>query len=222
MPIFNGQSDERCRLILASASPRRRELMERFWPERLQVLVPRFDEDAVVNTWNGGPDALAMALTAGKIAALLEQFSLPSFYCAVAADTLVVAGKEILGKPADAADAKRHLRLLSGTTHRVLTALHVVLCRADSVHHLEAIEETAVRFALLDETVIDWYIATGEPFGKAGSYGIQGAGAALVERIDGCFYTVMGLPVSRLLSLLRKAADSLTSFTGLSDLLPWT
>jgi septum formation protein len=211
-----------CRLILASASPRRRELMERFWPGQLQVIVPQFDEQTVVAGWNKPPDALALCLTAGKIAALQQMPGLPPRYCALAADTLVVAGTEILGKPADAADAERHLRLLSGRTHRVLTGLHVALHQDGQTDCLQAVEETAVRFAVLDEAMINWYIGTGEPFDKAGSYGIQGAGAALVERIDGCYYNVMGLPVYRLLSLLREAADRFTSFAGLSDLLPWT
>ena len=169
-----------CRLLLASASPRRRDLRERFWPV------------------------------------------LPPGYLALAADTLFVAGTEILGKPADAADAARHLRLLSGRTHRVLTGLHVAFHQDGRTDCLQAVEETAVNFTDLDETVINWYIRTGEPFDKAGSYGIQGAGAALIERIDGCYYNVMGLPVFRLLSLLREAADRFTSFAGLSDLLPWT
>jgi septum formation protein len=211
-----------CRLILASASPRRRELMERFWPGQLQVIVPQFDEQTVVAGWNKPPDALALCLTAGKIAALQQMPDLPPRYCALAADTLVVAGTEILGKPADAADAERHLKLLSGRTHRVLTGLHVALHQDGITDCLQAVEETAVRFAVLDEAIINWYVGTGEPFDKAGSYGIQGAGAALVERIDGCYYNVMGLPVYRLLSLLREAADRFSSFTGLSDLLPWT
>ncbi|MDW7656579.1 MAG: Maf family protein [Bacillota bacterium] len=211
-----------CRLILASASPRRRELMERFWAGRLQVIVPQFDERIVVEGWNKSPEELAIRLTAGKIDALQAMPDLPTRYCALAADTLVVADTEILGKPVDAADAARHLRLLSGREHRVLTGLHVAFYQDGRTDCLQTVEETTVRFADLDESVINWYIRTGEPFDKAGSYGIQGAGAALVERIDGCYYNVMGLPVYRLLSLLREAADRFTSFAGLSDLLPWS
>ena len=217
----DGRDAQGCPLILASASPRRRELMERFWPGRLQVIVPRYDEQAVLAAGQQSPIDMALQLPAGKLAALQQQNRLPPRYCAVAADTLVVVDNTILGKPADAAEAARHLKQLSGREHSVVTGLCVALHQDGRTECLQAAEETRVRFTRLDDARIQWYVATGEPFDKAGSYGIQGAGAALVERIDGCFYNVMGLPVFRLLSLLQSAADRFTSFAGLPDLLPW-
>lgn len=209
-------------LILASASPRRRELMARFWPQtRLQVIVPAFDEQAAAAGWTGSVPDLALHLTAGKLAALTGQNRLPARYCALAADTVVVIDEHILGKPADADEAARHLRLLSGRTHQVLTGLSLVCRTPDQIIRRQAVETTEVRFAPLDEERIRWYIRTGEPLDKAGSYGIQGTGAAWVERIDGCYYNVMGLPVFRLLALLESIAADLNSPELSSQLLPW-
>lgn len=209
-------------VILASASPRRRELLARFWgTDRFAVLAPDYDESRVPPAISADARALADYLPAGKIRALQEQYLLPDRYCALAADTLVVLDRQILGKPADGADAARQLRCLSGRTHQVLTGICLAIHDRGQTCLLQAVEETAVRFAVLDEAMINWYVATGEPLDKAGAYGIQGHGAALVERIDGCYYNVMGLPVFRLMGLLREAADRFISIPGLSDLLPW-
>ena len=104
----------------------------------------------------------------------------------------------------------------------MLTGLSLLLVHdAAEPIMLQAVETTFVRFAPLDEQMINWYVSTGEPLDKAGAYGIQGHGAALVERIDGCYYNVMGLPVYRLMDLLRQLAGHFSSIPGLSDLLPW-
>ena len=117
------------------------------------------------------------------------------------ADTVVVLGEEILEKPADAEDAVRMLSLLSGKRHDVITSLCLV---ADGMEH-QAADQTAVYFRAFDEAFIRAYVATGEPLDKAGAYGIQGYGAALVERIEGDFFSVMGLPVRLVLDLLKEA-----------------
>ena len=111
---------------------------------------------------------------------------------------------------------------LSGRTHEVRTCLSLLFVHDQAEPlMLQAVETTCVRFAPLDEQMIRWYVSTGEPLDKAGAYGIQGHGAALIERIDGCYYNVMGLPVFRLMDLLRQMAGRFTSTPGLSDLLPW-
>jgi len=117
------------------------------------------------------------------------------------ADTTVVLGDEILEKPADPGDALRMLMLLQGRSHEVLTA---ICLRADGVE-FEALDRTAVFFRPAEAAFLERYVATGEPMDKAGAYGIQGYGAALVERIEGDFFGVMGLPVRLVLDLLQRA-----------------
>jgi septum formation protein len=206
-------------LILASGSPRRRELFERFFGrDGFTVLVPAYDEAQLTGL---APDDLAYRLPEGKLLALQQQYELPEQYVALAADTLVVLDDRVFGKPADREDAAVMLRQLSGNVHEVKTGLCLGVRLAGEDRLFHAVETTRVRFARLDETQIRWYIATGEPMDKAGAYGIQGHGAALVERIDGCYYNVMGLPVFRLLELLRQAADHFRSYQDLYRLLPW-
>ena len=210
-------------LILASGSPRRRELFERFWGnDRFKVMAPDFNENQVPAAIRDDAHALTRYLAAGKLKALREQFVLPDSFVAVAADTVVVLDEHILGKPADQADAAEMLSRLSGRTHEVRTGISVMLAYdPDEPVVLQDVETTRVRFSQLDEQMIRWYVSTGEPIDKAGAYGIQGHGAALIERIDGCYYNVMGLPVYRLMDLLRQLAGRFTSIPGLSDLLPW-
>jgi nucleoside triphosphate pyrophosphatase len=117
------------------------------------------------------------------------------------ADTIVVVGTEVLEKPAGAEDAFRMLQRLSGARHEVITAVCLV---ADGVEY-EAADTTTVYFRPMDAEFLRAYVATGEPLDKAGAYGIQGYGAALVERIEGDFFGVMGLPVRLVLDLLRRA-----------------
>lgn len=119
----------------------------------------------------------------------------------LAADTLVVLDGEGLGKPVDASDARRQLRRLSGREHRVVTA--VALARGDRVD--ERCDVTRVWFRELADAVIDAYVATGEPLDKAGSYGLQGYGAALVQRVDGDPFGVIGLPLRLVVDLLEAA-----------------
>ncbi len=117
------------------------------------------------------------------------------------ADTIVVVDDDVLEKPSDAEDALRMLRRLSGRRHEVITAICLV---ADGVEH-HATDTTAVHFRSVDEAFLRAYVATGEPLDKAGAYGIQGYGAALVERIEGDCFGVMGLPVRLVLDLLARA-----------------
>ena len=162
-------------IILASQSPRRQELMKL---TGLPFTVRAADVDETMDP------ALPVSQEVARV---------------VAADTVVVIDGAELGKPHDAQDAARMLRLLSGRTHEVVTVMTV--CRGEAVRTETVV--TKVTFRDLSETEIDAYIRTGEPMDKAGSYGIQGYGAMFVERIEGDYFAVMGLPLCPLCRMLR-------------------
>ncbi|MGE4549485.1 MAG: nucleoside triphosphate pyrophosphatase [Intestinibacillus sp.] len=182
------------KLILASASPRRQEL--------LRLLTADFevrpaDVDETLDP--AAPLQDEIVRLAVKKARAAQAAAGESCFV-IGSDTIVSLSGAALGKPQDAADAKRMLRLLSGRTHEVITALALVTPdgREDT-----ALNVTRVTFYELDERMIERYVATGEPLDKAGAYGIQGRGAALVRGIEGDYYSVMGLPVAQLARLLR-------------------
>ena len=142
-------------------------------------------------------------VTRAKLAAARERLARLQLPAApiLASDTTVALGKRILGKPRDAADASTMLQLLSGQTHRVLTAVAVHDGRRTRV----AVSDSHVHVAALPRDVIEAYVASGEPFGKAGSYAIQSQIAAWIERIDGSYSGIMGLPLYETAQLLRQA-----------------
>lgn len=178
-------------LVLASASPRRRELLAQIGV-RYGVCVAAVDEAALPGE---APAAYVERLARAKAVAVVPQAGgLP----VLGADTTVVIDECILGKPADARDAANMLRRLAGRAHRVLTA--VAVCHGDRL--LSRVSVTQVWFAALDDARIDRYLATGESFDKAGGYAIQGFGAALVTRIDGSYSGVVGLPLVETCALL--------------------
>ncbi|HEY8392132.1 MAG TPA: Maf family protein [Capillibacterium sp.] len=189
------------RLILASASPRRQALLAMLGLE-FKVMVSAFEE----KTRSGLPTTpaeLVMATARGKAEEIFRITSgQPETADALvlAADTIVVLDGRFLGKPADRDEARRMLRTLSGRWHQVFTGLALLHQRKSIVEY----EMTRVHFRPLTEEEITAYIDTGEPMDKAGAYGIQGLGAIFVDRIDGCFYNVMGLPVPRLALLLKE------------------
>lgn len=121
----------------------------------------------------------------------------------IGADTIVVVGGEILGKPSDTDDARRMLRIISGRTHQVYTGLCVIEIRNGTTIEKSGIESTDVTVRRLTDSMIERYLTTGEPMDKAGAYAIQGKGAVLIERIKGCYFNVVGLPIY-LLSLLLE------------------
>ena len=177
------------RLILASASPRRRDL--------LTMLGIPFDVRP-----SHIPEVLGASEAPRGYAERLARekaLSIPGALV-LGADTTVLLHDTLLEKPADAEDALRMLRLLQGQTHHVISAIALV---ADGVVH-QATDVTAVTFRPADDDFLRAYIATGEPMDKAGAYGIQGYGAALVERIEGDFFGVMGLPLRLVLELLAR------------------
>jgi len=180
------------RLVLASGSPRRQEIL------RLLALDHDVRPPAVEETLRPGAGAReeALRLAVEKAAAVAADDD----ELVLAADTLVVLQKRILGKPADGRDAVEMLRMLQGRDHEVHTGL--ALRVGERVEADVAV--TRVWFRSLVAAECEEYVATGEPLDKAGAYGIQGLGAALVERIEGEYFNVMGLPVQLLLSLLRR------------------
>ena len=177
-------------LTLASSSPGRRQLLEMLGIP-IQVVAPNIPEvRRVVETPVDYVERLARE----------KAMSVPG-RLVLGADTTVVIRDEILEKPVDAADALRMLRKLQGRTHQVVTS--VALLADETVH--QATDVTNVTFRRMTDDFLDGYVATGEPMDKAGAYGIQGYGAALVERIEGDFFSVMGLPVRLVLNLMREA-----------------
>lgn len=182
-------------IILASQSPRRRILLERMGIERFQIVVPDIEEPMDESLH---PAELVMRLSVDKARAVRERRG--SGGIIIAADTVVVLDGGVLGKPADALEAFKMLATLSGTRHQVYTGVTVLKEGERITEH----EVTDVYFRPLEEAEIEAYIATGEPMDKAGAYGIQGYGALLVERIEGDYYNVMGLPVCRLGRILDR------------------
>lgn len=187
------------RLILASASPRRAELLAAAGFV-FDVIPAEVDE-----TPRAGECAepYAIRVAADKAAAVAERCR-GSLSIILAADTVVAVGGQILGKPNDSSDARRMLRLLSGQAHDVHTA---VVMRSAAGQRQE-IATTRVWFAALDPLEIEWYIESGEPEGKAGAYAIQGRAARFVERIEGSWSNVVGLPVATVARMLKHVTDA--------------
>lgn len=181
-------------VILASASPRRLELLKQIGLEPIVCPADYAEETGAESE----AQKVVLDNARGKCHAVskLHGDDLP----VIAADTVVVYGGRILGKPKDAAEAVKMLSELSGRKHKVLTGVAV------SYHGSAAVEvcETEVYFRTLSDNEIKSYVATGEPLDKAGAYGIQGKGAVFVEKIDGCYNNVVGLPLTRLHLMLAK------------------
>ncbi len=192
-------------LYLASQSPRRRQLLDQLGVPH-QLLLPGADEDAeALEAQHPAelPAAYVQRVTALKLQAAvqrLRQRGLPTAPV-LSADTTVALGRRILGKPADAAEARASLQALAGRSHRVLTAVAVHDGRR--VH--QALSVSSVRFAPLPAEVIDAYIASGDCFGKAGAYAIQSALGGWVARITGSYSGIMGLPLFETAQLLQLA-----------------
>lgn len=187
------------KLLLASGSPRRAEILRKAG-FALDTMETRVDETRLPGE---APEAFVQRLAIAKAQAAADDLldtSETTFI--VGADTTVVAGGEMLEKPVDAKDARRMLRLLSGKTHEVLTGV-AVLALPDG-QSANFVDKTRVNFIELSERDIEDYIATGEAFGKAGGYGIQGFAGRFVSRIEGCYFSVMGLPLSRVWIALRS------------------
>lgn len=185
-------------LILASASPRRADVLRMLGLE-FDVIIPEVDESRLGHE---PPDAYVERLARTKAQAIADR---AGGRTVLAGDTIVIVDAEVLGKPADAADAARMLERLSGRDHEVATGLALVLPDGSI---LSGVCTTEVSMRAFDGDMIARYVATGEPLDKAGAYAIQSRGAALVHSVRGDYYSVVGLPVSLLMDLLRRGGFS--------------
>jgi septum formation protein len=190
-------------IYLASQSPRRRQLLDQIGV-RHTLLLPDAHEDAEsleAVVAGEGPETYVQRVTRAKLGAARARLGSRAAAPILCADTTVALGRRILGKPADAADARRMLRALSNRSHRVFSAVALWT----GARHLQALSVSRVRIAALPAAVIDAYVASGEPFGKAGAYAIQSALAGWIEHIDGSYSGIMGLPLAETAALLRRA-----------------
>jgi nucleoside triphosphate pyrophosphatase len=187
------------RIVLASASPRRQEIL-RSLGIPFRVVIPD-----IVEEW---PARLAATKVATRLA--LEKTNAADYPndLVVAMDTVVAIGNLKLGKPGDSADAVRMLRKLSGRPHRVITGVAMKYRDAGVVDH----EETRVEFKRLSQEEIQWYVSTGEPFDKAGGYAIQGYGKLFIRSIHGCYFNVVGFPIHCFIRCLNKFGFSIFDF----------
>lgn len=181
-------------IILASASPRRRELLAQAG-FNFEVIPAHVNEDVLPGE---DPKTYVVRLARDKAEAVYGQLRVPEAIV-IGADTTVTIDGHILAKPEDARDAARMLRKLSGRTHQVITAVAI----ASALGTDASAEVTSVEFLRLSDEEITAYVATGEPMDKAGAYGIQGYAARWIPRIEGCYFNVVGLPIARVASMLK-------------------
>jgi septum formation protein len=186
------------KLILASSSPRRAEIL-REAGIAFEIRAANVEETPFPSE-NAGNMVLRLAESKARAAA--ESLDPNSSAIVIGADTAVELDGQIFGKPRDAEDARRMIASLSGRTHRVLTGIFAF--RLPDKITMRAVETTAVTFAALAPTEIESYVASGEPFDKAGGYAIQGLAGRFIPGIEGCYFNVVGLPLARLYVLLRE------------------
>ena len=186
------------RLILASGSPRRAELLRAAGIE-FDVIPADVDEAMDAEEW---PEGYIRRLAMTKAEAVSVQAGERPI---LAADTVVIVDGQILGKPVDADDAKRMLRLLAGRRHIVLTAVCLLSPASETARRQVRVERTTVTFAPLSDEEIDWYVASGEPLDKAGAYAVQGLASRFVTCIEGSYSNVVGLPVAVVYGLCTRA-----------------
>ncbi|HYH04007.1 MAG TPA: Maf family protein [Bacillota bacterium] len=182
-------------LVLASASPRRAELLRQIGLE-FDVVISNAPEDIPSGPLD--PGKLVIDLAVAKVTQVARSLTEGII---IGADTVVVSDNRVLGKPVSAKEAVAMLTALSGQKHRVFTG--VAIAEASTGKLVTDYEMTEVKFHPLSPAAIQAYVNSGEPFDKAGAYGIQGLGAVLVERIEGCYFNVVGLPLSKLVRMLE-------------------
>lgn len=186
-------------IVLASSSPRRIDLLSRYNIDPI-VIKAKIEEKILPGQ---PPEQVAMALAfqkANYVAKLLDVERI-----VIGADTIVACQGKILGKPKDEEEARKMLQFLSNKEHKVISGISII--KSNTNIKLVDFEKTLVKFRKLDPIRIENYIKTGESMGKAGGYAIQGLGGVLIEKIDGCYFNVMGLPLYRLDTLLEKHFD---------------
>ncbi|QAT39580.1 Maf-like protein [Clostridium sp. JN-9] len=188
--------------VLASASERRKELLKRLVPN-FKAIVSGFNEDTVI--FNGSFSQYVMNISEGKVADVKDK--LKDDAVIIGCDTIVAFKNQVMGKPKSESEAFQMLTQLSGNTHQVYSGI-TVYNTADNEMKRDFVC-TDVKFSDLSDSEIRAYIKTGEPMGKAGAYGIQGYGGLFVEKINGCYYNVVGLPLNKLNYILREMGVNL-------------
>ncbi|AJY76057.1 Maf family protein [Paenibacillus beijingensis] len=191
------------RLVLASSSPRRQELVASLGLSLPVHILPTDTDESVPSGWTPAQIVERLSLRKARAAARLLAAagdSVPSLV--LGADTIVVLDGDVLGKPANRADAVQTLRRLQGRSHKVYSGMTLIGTHTGA--EISAHRMTRVTMKPLDHETIERYVATGEPLDKAGSYGIQGLGATLVSGIEGCYFNVVGLPLSLLSDMLAE------------------
>ena len=191
--------DSIMKLILASSSPRRAEVL-RDAGISFDVLAPEVDEAR--RPGESAESMVARLAEAKSRAAAAKLENRKERLIVVGADTAVELDGEVLGKPRDAADAREMLTALNGRTHRVLTGIFLI--RLPDGTAISAVEITTATFSRMDRSEIENYVASGEPMDKAGAYAIQGRAGRYISRIEGCYFNIVGLPLARLHQLLRE------------------
>jgi septum formation protein len=192
------------RLVLASGSPRRQEILEQLGLE-FEVMVSHAYEAFPEGC---PPEKAAMAVALQKTRYVVQRTGFPAIV--IGADTIVVLDGEVMGKPLDAGQAFQMINALAGKEHTVITGLAVV--DTESGEERTDYQSTLVRMKEIPPDRIKKYVATGEPFDKAGAYAVQGKASVFVEGINGCFFNVVGLPVGKLDSMLRSVGVDLFEF----------
>lgn len=189
-------------IVLASSSPRRRELLEKIGLEPLVIEPPNWVE----NVSSSDARFTAMLRASRKASYVYKRLigKVKNNFVVIGADTIIVVDDRFIGKPRDANEAYIILKTLSGRWHRVYTGLAIISYVNGRTQYIIDVSEALVKFKELSEEEIKWYISTGEPFGVAGGYRIQDLGGLLVEEVHGDYYSVVGLPLSKLyMHLLR-------------------
>jgi septum formation protein len=189
-------------IILASASERRAELLKKI-TSNFKIKASDFEESDI--PFSGSCGDYVMALARGKAMDITSSVKKPA--AIIGCDTVVYFNGKVLGKPQDSAQAFQMLSDLSGNTHEVYTGVAVINTETQEIS--TEYVRTEVKFSKLSEEEINNYIETGEPFDKAGAYGIQGAASLFVEEVKGCYYNVVGLPVNKLYFMLREMGVNL-------------
>lgn len=188
------------KIILASASPRRKELLTQIGLE-FEVIVSEADENISADT----PENLVMQLSAIKAGAVYEEHKISADNTLIiGADTVVAMNGQVLGKPKDKEQAKEMLKALSDNKHEVLTGVTIISIKSGNIVKETFYEKTIVYTYPMTDSEIDEYIESGEPMDKAGSYGIQGIGAKFIKKIDGDYNNVVGLPISRIYQKIKE------------------
>lgn len=188
------------KVILASASPRRRELLAQIGMD-FKVIISKADE----NISEPAPEQLVMKLSNIKAMAVYEEHSIEDEATIIlGADTVVAFDGKVLGKPKDTQQAKEMLSMLSDNTHQVFTGVTILYKKQGGLKSETFYDKTTVYTYPISDKEIDEYIMTGEPMDKAGSYGIQGIGAKFIKKIDGDYNNVVGLPVSKIYQKIKE------------------